>query len=101
MSRSIGTVYTAGWRLSGPGAGLLNLEPDVILATHNTSAVIIQSYLEKAIRELPAEKILFGSDGTVVDCRMEIYKIRVQKLPKEKEDLILGGNILRLLGGRL
>jgi hypothetical protein len=32
---------------------------------------------------------------------MEIYKIRVQKLPKEKEELILGGNMLRLLGGHL
>jgi len=67
----------------------------------DTAAVLLTQYLEKAIQELPAEQILFGSDEPEIDCRLEIFKIRVLNLPKKKEELILGGNILRLLGGRV
>ena len=64
----------------------------------DTAAVVMTRYLEKAANELPAEQILFGSDEPEIDCRLEIFKIRLLKLPKEKEELILGGNIARLLG---
>ena len=64
----------------------------------DTANIVTTRWIEKAIAELPAEKILFGSDEPEIDCRKEIYKIRVLKLSKEKEQLILGGNILRLLG---
>ena len=43
------------------------------------------------------EKILFGSDGPLVDSRVELYKIRLLKLPPQKEEKVLSGNILRLL----
>jgi len=67
----------------------------------DTAAVVLTEYLEKAIKELPAEQILFGSDEPEIDCRLEIFKLRVLKPPKEKAELILGGNIRRLLGGRV
>jgi uncharacterized protein len=67
----------------------------------DTAAVVLTEYLEKAIRELPAEQILFGSDEPEIDCRLEMYKLRVLNLPKEKAELICGGNIERLLGGRI
>lgn len=63
----------------------------------DTSSVVFFEYLERAANELPAEKLIFGSDGPLVDCRVELYKIRLLKLPQAKEQLILGGNILRLL----
>jgi uncharacterized protein len=68
--------------------------PNVYL---DTSTVVITRYLEKAIAELPAEKIVYGTDEPEVDTRLEIFKIRVLKLPKPKEEAILGGNMLRLL----
>jgi len=68
--------------------------PNVYL---ETSSVVFFEYLEKAVRELPAEKIIFGTDGPLVDSRVELYKIRLLKLPREKEEKILSGNILRLL----
>jgi predicted TIM-barrel fold metal-dependent hydrolase len=68
--------------------------PNVYL---DTSTVVITRYLEKAIAEVPVEKICYGTDEPEVDTRLEIFKIRVLKLPKEKEELILGGNMLRLL----
>lgn len=66
----------------------------------DTANVVTTRWIEMAIRELPAEKILFGSDEPEIDCRKELYKIRVLGLPREKEELILGGNILRILGRR-
>jgi hypothetical protein len=70
----------------------------------DTSTVVITRYLEKAVAELPPEKLVFGTDEPEVDVRLEIFKIRVLKLPKPAEELILGGNIQRLLskykGGR-
>ncbi|MHC4168163.1 MAG: amidohydrolase family protein [Planctomycetota bacterium] len=64
----------------------------------DTSSVVFFKYLEQAARELPPEKLVFGSDGPLVDSRVELYKIRLLKLTKEKEQLVLGGNILRILG---
>src|SRR3954453_23860061 len=70
--------------------------PNVYL---ETSSVVFFEYLELAARELPAEKLIFGSDGPLVDSRVELYKIRLLKLPKDKEQKVLSGNILRLLPG--
>jgi uncharacterized protein len=94
----LGSDQSGDWREHLAGIELAKFYPNVYL---DTSSVVLTRYLEKAVQELPAEKIVFGSDEPEIDCRLEIYKIRVLKLPREKEDLILGGNMLRLLGGRL
>jgi len=62
-----------------------------------TSYVLETRYIERAVSELPAEKILFGSDGPDTHNALEIFKIRMLKLPKHQEELILGGNMKRLL----
>jgi len=66
----------------------------------DTSSVVFFKHLEQAANELPAEQLIFGSDGPLVDSRVELYKIRLLKLPQAKEGLVLSGNILRLLGER-
>ena len=63
----------------------------------DTSSVVFVAYLEQAARELPAEKLIFGSDGPLVDARVELHKIRLLKLPPEKEAQVLAGNLCRLL----
>jgi predicted TIM-barrel fold metal-dependent hydrolase len=73
---------------------MLNL-PNLYL---DTSGVVFFRYLEQAARELPAEKLLFGSDAPSVDARIELFKIRLLRLPRAKEEKILGGNARRLLG---
>lgn len=75
-----------------------NRYPNAYLETAN---VVTTRHIEHAVAQVPAEKIVFGSDEPLVDCRQEVFKIRVLKLPREKEELILGGNLLRLLGGKL
>ncbi len=64
----------------------------------DTSSVVFFDYLEEAARKLPAEQLIFGSDGPLVDSRVELYKIRLLKLAPDTEELVLSGNILRLLG---
>ena len=70
--------------------------PNVYL---ETSSAVFTEYLELAARELPAEKLIFGSDGPLVGSRVELHKIRLLRLPKEHEAKVLAGNILRLLPG--
>ena len=94
----LGSDQSANWPGHLMAIDLAKRYPNVHL---DTAAVVMTQYLEKAAKELPAEQILFGSDEPEIDCRLEIFKIRVLNLPKEKEELILGGNILRLLGGRV
>jgi hypothetical protein len=94
----LGSDQSADWRQHLFGIDLAKRYPNVHL---DTAAIVYTEYLERAIQELPAEKILFGSDEPEIDCRLEIFKIRHLNLPREKERLILGGNITRLLGGRV
>ncbi len=94
----LGSDQSSNWREHFAAIELAKRFSNVYL---DTSTVMLTSYLEKAIQELPPERIVFGSDEPEFDCRMEIFKIRVLNLPKEKEELILGGNMLRLLGGRV
>jgi len=62
-----------------------------------TSAVVFFEFLEQAAREVPADKLIFGTDGPLVDQRVEMQKISLLKLPRDKAEQILSGNILRLL----
>lgn len=68
--------------------------PNVYL---ETSSVVFTEYLELAAKELPAEKLIFGSDGPLVDSRVELHKIKLLKLPRDHEAKVLAGNVLRLL----
>jgi predicted TIM-barrel fold metal-dependent hydrolase len=50
-----------------------------------------------AVRELPPEKILFGTCAPEHDPRVEKEALRLMKLPAEQYAKVAGGNILRLL----
>jgi uncharacterized protein len=65
----------------------------------DTSGVRRFDYIVQAVRHAGAEKILFGSDGPWLHPGVELYKIRMLKLPVECERLILGGNAARLILG--
>jgi uncharacterized protein len=62
-----------------------------------TSSVVFQRFLEQAVREVGAGKLIFGSDGPELDSRVELYKIRLLRLSADDEAGVLGGNILKLL----
>lgn len=63
----------------------------------DTSGVRRFDYLVQAVERAGAHKLLFGSDGPWLHPGLELAKIRLLELSPEKEALITGGNIARLL----
>lgn len=64
----------------------------------DTAGIGSLKYLEIAVRELPAEKILFGTCAPEHDPRVEKEALRLLKLPSDQHAKVAGGNVLRLLG---
>jgi len=91
----LGSDHSRNWREHLAAIEMARRYPNVYL---DTGAHMLTSYLELALKELSPGKIIFGSDEPEVDCRLEIFKIRMLKLPPEQEELILGGNLSNLLG---
>ncbi len=54
------------------------------------------AHLELAAKEVP-DKLIFGADGPDGDSRVELYKIRLLKLPPDLERKVLGGTVERLV----
>jgi predicted TIM-barrel fold metal-dependent hydrolase len=63
----------------------------------DTSGVRRFDMLQQAVRRAGPHKILFGSDGPWLHPGVELTKIRALGLARRDEDLVLGGNLLRLL----
>lgn len=63
----------------------------------DTSGVRRFDYIVQAVKRAGPHKLLFGSDGPWLHPGVELHKIRLLGLPADKEALILGGNVLRLL----
>jgi predicted TIM-barrel fold metal-dependent hydrolase len=63
----------------------------------DTSGVRRFDYIVQAVKRAGPRKLLFGSDGPWLHPGVELHKIRLLGLPKEKEALILGENAMRLL----
>jgi predicted TIM-barrel fold metal-dependent hydrolase len=64
----------------------------------DTSGVRYWEMLVRSVRLAGPAKILFGSDGPFLHPGLELYKIKLLRLPAASEALIIGGNIARLLG---
>jgi predicted TIM-barrel fold metal-dependent hydrolase len=65
----------------------------------DTSGVRRFDYLVQAVQRAGARKLLFGSDGPWLHPGLELEKIRLLRLPRREEGLILGGNAKRLIFG--
>lgn len=66
----------------------------------DTSGVRRFDLLVDAVKRAGAHKILFGSDGPWLHPALELHKIKLLGLPPEQQQLVMGGNILRLLNKR-
>lgn len=64
----------------------------------DTSGVRRFDLLEEAVQRAGARKILFGSDGPWLHPGLELAKVRALRLSPADERLVLGGNLLRLIG---
>jgi len=63
----------------------------------DTSAVRRFELLEEAVERAGPEKILFGSDGPWLHPGVELSKVRALRLAPAAEQLVLSGNLLRLI----
>ncbi|HEU4387417.1 MAG TPA: amidohydrolase family protein [Blastocatellia bacterium] len=64
----------------------------------DTSGVRRFDLLEQAVERAGARKVLFGSDGPWLHPGVELAKVKALQLTAHDERLVLGGNLLRLIG---
>lgn len=57
-------------------------------------------YVKKAIMDIGAERVIYGSDTPWNITELELMKIKALRLPENKERLVLGENIAEILGLR-
>jgi predicted TIM-barrel fold metal-dependent hydrolase len=65
----------------------------------DTSGVRRFEYLVQAVDRAGPHKLVFGSDGPWLHPGVELHKVKLLGLDRADEDLVLGRNILRLIGG--
>jgi len=66
----------------------------------DTSGVRGFDYLVEAVRRAGPGKLIFGSDGPQLHPGVELEKVLLLGLPPREEAMVLGGNLIRLLGRR-
>lgn len=69
--------------------------PNVVL---DTSAMPYPRKIREAVQRIGASRVLFASDGPGCRPRLELEKVRQAGLRPDHEALVLGGNVLALLG---
>lgn len=70
--------------------------PNLYLET--ASSTIDTNFVETAVATLGPERIIFGTDTPLLDPWTQLSKIRDTRVTPAQRDLILGGNIARLIG---
>jgi predicted TIM-barrel fold metal-dependent hydrolase len=90
----LGLYRSLTWWAHVEAIDLARRDPNVYL---DTSGLGSFKYLEMAVRDLPVEKLLFGTAAPELDARVERQAVRLLKLDRAHEDKLLGANFLRLV----
>jgi len=91
----MGQFCSANWTIHYEAIDLAKRYPNVYL---DMSGVGSFKYVEMAVRELPPEKLLFGTCAPELDPRVGREALRLLKLSAEHQAKVAGINISRLLG---
>jgi uncharacterized protein len=86
--------FADDWRAQRGLIDHLVRHPNVLT---DTSGVRRFDILREAVERAGARKVLFGSDGPWLHPGVELAKVRLLELPPADEQLVMGGNALRLL----
>jgi len=89
--------FADDWRAQRGLLDVLSRLPNVFT---DTAGVRRFDLLVEAVERAGAHKVLFGSDGPWLHPGVELAKVRALELSPEDERLVLGGNLLRLMGPR-
>ncbi len=90
----LGQFRSLNWTAHMEAIDLAKRYPNVYV---DTSGIGSFKYLEMAARDLPPEKILFGTCAPELDPRVEKEALRLLKLPRDHYAKVAGLNIQRLL----
>jgi len=90
----LGSYCSTNWAVHYEAMDLAKRYPNLYL---DMSGVGSFKYVEMAVRELPPEKILFGTCAPELDPRVDREALRLLKLPRDHFAKVAGLNILRLL----
>jgi len=94
MAHMGGQPYALGnWHLA---VEVASRHPNLYLDT--ASSQIDNGMLEYAVQQVGPERILFGTDMPLLDPWVQRVKVAGAEISDEAKDLILGGNLQRLLG---
>lgn len=91
----LGNYCSANWAIHYEAMDLVKRYSNVYV---DMSGVGSFKYVEMAVRELPQERILFGTCAPELDPRVDREALRLLNLPREHHAKVAGLNILRLLG---
>jgi len=91
----LGAYRSWHWWAHYEAMDLVKRYPNVYVGT---SSVISRKYLEMAAREVPAQRIVFGSFAPELDPRVELYSVKLLNLAGQSRALVLGSNMQNLLG---
>ncbi|WP_437534873.1 amidohydrolase family protein [Sorangium sp. So ce726] len=86
--------FADDWRAQLGLVDVLARHPNVYT---DTAGVRRFDMLEQAVRRGGAGKIIFGSDGPWLHPGVELAKVRALRLAPDKQRLVLGENLLRLI----
>jgi predicted TIM-barrel fold metal-dependent hydrolase len=89
--------FSDDWRAQLAFIDLMTRHPNIY---SDTSGVRRFDLLEDAVNRAGPEKLLFGTDGPWLHPGVELTKVLALELPKADQDLILGGNLIRLISGQ-
>ncbi len=87
--------FADDWRVQLAMIDHLERHPNIYT---DTSGVRRFDMLQRAVQRAGPEKIIFGSDGPWLHPGVELAKIRALRLGKAEERLVLGANMIRLIG---
>jgi uncharacterized protein len=89
--------FADDWRAQVALIDHLERHPNVFT---DTAGVRRFDLLEEAVRRAGAHKVLFGSDGPWLHPGVELAKVQALEVSAADRALIMGGNLLRLIGAR-
>jgi predicted TIM-barrel fold metal-dependent hydrolase len=88
-----GQLNISGLLLADAGR-MLRANPNVIM---ETSGIYREDFIEDTVKDLGAERVVFGSNAPYMDPGFEALRIRLAHLSDEQKEALAGRNLRRIL----
>lgn len=89
-----GQLNISGLLLSDAGR-MLRANPNILM---ETSGIYREDFIEDTVKELGAERVVFGSNAPYMDLGFETLRVRMAHLSESEKEKIGKDNLSRILG---